>query len=240
VLIKGLLLTAIASTPLAFVVTQEPAPAPAAATESTTALQRLEAAQRQTAAELDKARQELANAQQELARLRQQLDHSLTALDATFEPQRDRNCAPSRGRALMSHYRWLHDEGHAERAAGALAKVVDQIGEDQHQRNSAAWNLMTDKQTVGKFDDVALAIAQRMEQSGAREHHQLDTIALAYFLSGHVERAIELEQKAIVAGGNGDEYRRRLRTYEAARDAVAKAPRPAEPVTSGPVATSGD
>lgn len=237
-LVKGLVFTAlVASTPIALVATQEPK---AASRAEASALQRLEAAQQQAAADLARARQELAGAQQELAKLRQQLDRALAALDATFEPQRERNCSPSRSRALMSHYQWLRDEGHAERAAGTLAKVVDQVGNDQHQRNSTAWDLMTDKQTVGKFDDVALAIAQRMEQSGAREHHHLDTMALAHFLSGQVERAIELEQQAIAAGGNGDEYRRRLRTYEAAREAVAKSQRLAEATGPTLVAASND
>lgn len=217
-LVKGIVFTAlVASTPIAFVATQDPQPATPAA-----GLQRLVEEQRRGAADLEAARQQLAAAQQELQQLKTQLDHALTALDRTFEPQRDRNCSPSRNRALMSHYQWLHDEGHAERAASALAKVVDQVGNDQHQRNSVAQDLMTDKETVGKCDDVALAIAQRMEQTGAREHHHLDTMALAHFLNGKIDRAIELEQQAIAAGGNGDEYRRRLRTYEAARDAVVK------------------
>lgn len=47
-------------------------------------------------------------------------------------------------------------------------------------------------------------------------------MALAHFLNGKIDRAIELEQQAIAAGGNGDEYRRRLRTYEAAREALVK------------------
>src|SRR6185369_12656103 len=115
--------------------------------------------------DLGKARQELDAARGELQQLRKQLEHSLDALDRTFEPQRDRNCSPGRNRALMSHYQWLRDEGHGSRAAGVLAKVVDQVGNDQHQRNNVAWNLMTDKETAGKCDEVALAIATRMEEA---------------------------------------------------------------------------
>ncbi len=218
-LVKGLVLTAVvASTPLAFVVTQDPN----GAGKPTQAAARADALQQQQARELDAARREVQGARDELQRLRAQLQRALDALDRTFEPQRERNCSPSRSRALMSHYQWLRDEGHRERAAGTLAKVVDQVGDDQHRRNSVAWSLMTDQETAGKFDDVALAISQRMEQNGAGDAHQLDTIALAHFLNGRFDRAVELQQQAIAAGGNGDEARRRLRTYEAARDALAK------------------
>jgi tetratricopeptide (TPR) repeat protein len=238
-LVKGLVVTAlVASTPIAIVATQDPRPASAPATPTVPvrgdagALRRLEDLQQQAVQKLAATQRELDAARTELARTRQQLDGALDALDKTYEPQRDRNCSPSRGRALMSHYQFLRDQGHPQRAAGTLTKVVDQVGEDQNQRNSVAWNLMTDKDTAGKFDDVALAIAQRMEQTGAEAHHHLDTIALAHFLSGKVDRAIELQQKAITNGGNGDDYRRRLRTYEAARDAIAKhqpAPVPSMP-----------
>jgi Skp family chaperone for outer membrane proteins len=216
-LVKGLVLTAVlASTPLAIVVTQDPQPPRAEAAA------RAQALQQQQAAEFAAAREQLQAAREELQRLRAQLERALDALDRQHQPQRERNCAPSRGRALMSHYQWLRDEGHRERAAGTLAKVVDQVGADQHQRNSVAWGLMTDKETAGRFDDVALAIAQRMEQGAARDANHLDTIALAHFLNGKFDRAVALQQQAIAAGGHGDEARRRLRTYEAARDALAE------------------
>lgn len=219
-LVKGIVFTALlASTPIAFVASQDPR-SPAPAGEST--VQRLLQQQQAQTEALTRARSELAGAQAELARLKQQLDHALDSLDKTFEPQRDRNCSPTRNRALMSHYQWLRDEGHATRAAGTLAKVVEQVGNDQHQRNSVAWDLMTDKETVGKCDDVALAIALKMEQTGARDPQHYDTMALAHFLNGRFDKAVELEQKAIAGGGNGDEFRRRLRTYETARDQLAK------------------
>lgn len=219
--VKGIVVAVLlASTPIAYVTTQESrseAPKPEAA-----ALQRLQQEQRQAVEELARARQELAGARAELQQLKKQLGSALDTLDKSFAPQRDRNCSPSRNRALMSHYQWLRDEGHVERAAGTLARVVDEVGNDQHQRNNAAQELMTNKETVGKCDDVALAIADKMEQTGAREPHFLDTMALANFLNGRIEKAIELQQKAIAAGSNGDDSRRKLRTYQAARDAVAK------------------
>jgi hypothetical protein len=227
-LVKGLVLTAVvASTPIALAVTQDPKAPPKPAE----AAARADELQRQQAAELAAARVALAGAREELARLRTQLERALDALGSTVEPQRERNCAPSRSRALMSHYQWLRDEGHGTRAAGTLAKVVEQVGDDQNRRNSVAWNLMTDKETAGKLDDVALAIAQRMEQGGARDANHLDTIALAYFLDGRFARAVELQQQAIAAGASGDDARRKLRTYEAARDALANSQGTAAPTT---------
>jgi len=227
-LVKGLVFTAlVASTPLAFVATQDPRPAPNASERASEQEQRLLAAQRlasQGAVQLAAAQRELDAARQELAQVRQQLDDALDQLDRSYEPQRERSCAPSRSRALMSHYQWLRGHGHGERAAGVIDRVVDQIGNDPRRLNAAAWSLMTDDGTTGKFDEVALAIAERMEGSErALEPNQLDTVALARFLNGQVGRAIALQQQAIERGGRGDDYRRRLRTYEAAQAALTKA-----------------
>ena len=40
-------------------------------------------------------------------------------------------------------------------------------------------------------------------------------------MNGDVDAAIELQEKAIAKGGRSEEYRRRLRTYEAAKQAFA-------------------
>jgi hypothetical protein len=226
-LVKALVFAiAVASTPVALVVTQDPRPAPTAADPARQLEQRLQDADRQArqgAVDLAAARCELAAARQELATLRQQLEDSLDALDHTYEPQRERNCSPSRSRALMSHYQWLRGHGHAGRATDALAKIVDQIGDDAHRLNGAAWSLMTDDETSGKFDEVALAIADRMERSGGLEPRLLDTVALARFLNGQIDRAVALQRQAIDDGARGDDFRRRLRTFEAAQAAMAKA-----------------
>ena len=232
-LLKGLVVTTLlATTPFAFVASQDPQPSvpPAksgAANPLDTAARAAAAAESHAARakqELDDAKRELETARGELRTVRRQLEGALDALDRSFEPQRDRNCSPSRSRALMSHYQWLRDEGHAQRAANALAKVVEQVGDDPHRLNSAAWHLMNDQETAGKFDELALAIATRMEQRRDElDPRAFDTIAMARFLAGDLERAVELQAEAIARGGNADEYRRRLRTYQAAQAAVAKA-----------------
>jgi len=175
-------------------------------------------------AELKKVRRELDGAKRDLVEMRGQLEEVLDALDATFASRQHRNCSPSRNRGLMSHYQWLDQNNHPARADKALATIVKQAGNRVSSLNSAAWSLMTDDDTAGKFDRVALALAERMEASkGELRHHYLDTIALARFLNGQGERAVALQKKAIAAGGTSDDYRRRLRTYEVARDALVVA-----------------
>lgn len=245
-LLKGLVVTAlVASAPIAVVATQDPAPAKAPAAPAATpknapdccaAPSRQDPATAHAEAEaLQKARAELQQAQRELQQLRQRLEGALDQLDRQYEPQRDRDCSPSRGRALMSHYQWLRDQGHEQRAGSVLAKVVEQVGDDKNRLRHAAQELMTERETAGRFDDVALALVQRMEASGGlQQHHQFETAALAYFLNGKVGEAVARQQQAIARGDRGDDARLRLRTYEAAMAAVAKAQAPANGTKAAP------
>lgn len=227
---KGIALTAlVASTPLAIYSSQQPQngeapPAAERALEQQRDRLRLEA-------DIKRARVKVEVARSEADKLRAQLDAALDRLDGQVEPVHERNCSPSRSRMLMSHYQWLREQGHEDRAGLALHKVVERVGEDTGRLNAMAWNLMTDKDTAGKFDEVALALTQRMLAIAAGEKHRdlshnlLDTVALAHFLNGEVERAVELQRQAIAKGGRGDDYRRRLRTYEAAFAVLERAQR---------------
>lgn len=231
-LLKGLVLTTlVASTPIALVATQDPKPQPKPTVNgaaTSTAPSGTEARAQRAQQDLDGMRRELDAARNELQTMRRQLESALDALDRSVEPpQHDRNCSPTRSRALMSHYQWLRQEGHTQRAANVVAKVVEQVGDDAHRLNATAWHLMTDEETAGKFDELALALAARMEtKADELDPRYLDTIAMARFLAGQVDRAVELETQAISKGGNGEEFRRRLRTYQAAQAAVAKASAP--------------
>ncbi len=147
-------------------------------------------------------------------------------MDFLLVPRTHRSgCRPSR--SLMVHYQWMRKNGHDDKANIALKRVVQQYGQDNRHLNSLAWNLMTDEDTSGKFDELALAVAQRMQKSPKPlSHRQLDTVALAKFLNGYVDEAIALQRRAIQNGGKGDDYRRRLRTYEAAKRAAEAAVEP--------------
>lgn len=226
-LVKGLVFAAVlASTPFAVVGLQAPS-APHARPDDRAAVRQVEELQRaaeRDARALAAARAELAAARQELAALRQQLDDALDALEQAVVPQRERDCAPSRSRALLSHYRWLHERGHETRATAAVAAVVDRLGDDVRRLDQTARSLMTDAETAGRFDAIAQAIADRLEALGDElPANVLDTVALARFLGGQVDRAVALQRRAIEGGGRGDEFRRRLRTYEAAQAALAGA-----------------
>lgn len=216
----------LASTPLCLMNPQEPQPAAAPTTSSAPAATRK--ADEQMARDIVRMQRELAAAKKDVEDMRRQLGEVLDTLEQGYTV-RDRNqsgnCSPNRNRSLMSHYQWLDRNHHAERAAKMLATIVEQVGDNASRINGVAWELMTDKETAGQYDRIALALADRMEAAGAANlpHQYLDTIALARFLNGQVERAIEVERAAIERGGNSDDYRRRLRTYEVARDAIAAA-----------------
>lgn len=240
-IIKGIALTAlVASTPLAMFATQEPA-----AGVATPARQGERSELLRAKADLVRARAELQAARGDLNKLRSQLDAALDRLDVHVAPEHDRDCSPSRNRMLMSHYQWLRQQGHRQRADGTAEKIVARVGDDPGRLNSAAWDLMTDKETAGKFDELALAMTRRMplaDDNARRRMHPnyLDTAALAHFLNGEVEQAIQLQQQAIARGGNGDDYRRRLRTYEAARVALQRAARELTPAAETMVASNGE
>lgn len=212
----------LASTPLCMMSPQEPAKAapslPAAVSRADDAMAR----------DLVRMQRELAAAKKDVEDMRRQLGEVLDTMEQGFTV-RDRgqggNCSPNRNRALMSHYQWLDRNRHTERAEKMLATIVEQVGDNASRINGVAWELMTDKETAGQYDRVALALADRMEATGAANlpHQYLDTVALARFLNGQVDRAVAIEKTAIERGGNSDDYRRRLRTYEAARDAIAAA-----------------
>lgn len=254
-LVKGLVLTAaLVSTPLCLVTSQDPRPAPQQPSPQQQppragAAQHADAAAQRAAESLRGAQRELDTARRQVEDLRRQIGELLDRVEEQFQPQQHRNCSPSRSRSLLTHYQWLQHNGHGERAQTTLERAVAEYGNDVNRLNGVAWELMTDKQTVGKFDDVALALARRMEQHAAQHggqlrHQHLDTVALAHFLNGDVEAAIARQQEAIARGGDSDDYRRRLRTYEAARAQLARhaAPAPAE-TTAGSaeiVAAGGD
>lgn len=232
-LIKSFVLgAALVSTPLCFFDLQGPerngAATPAAA--STEATQGESAAQLQrTQQMLAAARRELQSAQRDLADLRRQVNELLDIADAGLLARRrdgSQSCSPTRNRALLSHYQWLDRNHHAERAEKALAAVVELAGSDVGRLAEMARELMTEKETAGQYDRLALALAQRVEQAanGRRlDARQLDAMALAHFLNGGIDRAIALQEAAIEAGGRGDDYRRQLRTYQAARAALVAA-----------------
>ena len=120
--------------------------------------------------------------------------------------------------------------GVARRCAGdepAGKAVLDDYLKDTDMRaslNNDCWYLMTELATVGRYDVFAAALAERMlEQRSGMDAFEFDTAALAMFLCGRIEEAVDLQQSAIEKSGGGNAgYEERLRRYKAD---LAPAPR---------------
>lgn len=83
----------------------------------------------------------------------------------------------------------------AARAVGLY--YIDKVTEAPS-LNNFSWMLLTEEDTAGKFNDLALASAEKCHQlSGGKNWMFLDTLALAKFENGRIEEAVEFEGKAI-------------------------------------------
>ena len=214
----------IASTPIYLATSEQASPEPQGKhqREAAQARRAAEKLQRAQAKELDRLSTELDAAERRVEELETQLEEALDMLEQSSQRRR-RNCTPSR--SLLTQFQWMRRNGHVERAQNTIARFVKEIGDDNRRLNRCAWELMTDAETAGKFDDAALALAERMqERPNQLSHRLLDTIALAKFLNGRVDEAIDLQRLAIERGGKDDDYRRRLRTYEAAKKVAVARP----------------
>lgn len=82
--------------------------------------------------------------------------------------------------------------------------------------NNDAWYLMVQTPSMGRFDTLALAQGKKLEKDdgNAISSNNRDTLALTYFVNGHHDRALEIQQLAIKGGGNAA-FRGRLKRYEA-------------------------
>jgi hypothetical protein len=82
--------------------------------------------------------------------------------------------------------------------------------------NNDAWYLMTRMPTMGRFDELAKALCDAMvaEQGGSLPPNNRDTVALALFCAGKVERAVEEQREVVAATGPSPTYQARLKRYE--------------------------
>lgn len=190
---------------------------PAQETRRNSELQRLREALRKAKRGADTALRQLNSERDRAAKLKSQLAECMDFLVANTTRQRQ-SCRPSR--RLLTHYQWMHRNGHDKHANKILEHIVRRNGGDNaDQLNHLARRLMTSKDYAGKFDELALALTTRMQKSGRKLRcEMLDTIALASFLNGNVDDAIRFQQQAVNQSRHNDDYVRRLRTYEAAKD----------------------
>ena len=97
-------------------------------------------------------------------------------------------------RAFLTHV--MNEE--YGKAADVGEKIYEAISEKPTDLNNFAWRLMTDDPYEGHFNELALKMAIRSnELTEGETWFILDTLALAKFLSGNAEAAVELETKSI-------------------------------------------
>lgn len=111
-----------------------------------------------------------------------------------------------------------------EHAARAKAeKIAESLADDAKGLNNFAWALLKDEKYDGRYDDVALKLAERSNKvSGFDSWAYLDTLALARFRAGDVAGAVELQRQAIdkCPESRRDELTPTLEKYESARATV--------------------
>jgi len=99
------------------------------------------------------------------------------------------------------------EQGQHEAAHELLKKVFEENREDWNALNDLAWELLNEEPFRGQYVEAARKIATvSNELSGYESWAALDTLALAEFESGEVEKAVKLEKKALqLAQGTGRE-----------------------------------
>jgi hypothetical protein len=79
----------------------------------------------------------------------------------------------------------------------AASELLKEYREQPTELNDNAWYLMVQLPTMGRFDTFAFALAHEMEtvEGNQISANSKDTLALAYFCSGNVKRALELQKE---------------------------------------------
>ncbi|MFQ5462827.1 MAG: tetratricopeptide repeat protein [Phycisphaerae bacterium] len=89
--------------------------------------------------------------------------------------------------------------------------------------NNFAWSLLTDSPFEGRFNELALTFAERCNKIETDNWMYVDTLALARFVNGDVESAVELETRAVeLAGKNASPQL--LKTLDRFETALADKP----------------
>tara|TARA_R110002073_G_scaffold802_6_gene5827 strand:+ start:117 stop:1601 length:1485 start_codon:yes stop_codon:yes gene_type:complete len=82
--------------------------------------------------------------------------------------------------------------------------------------NNDAWYLIVQPQTMGRFDTMALAQCEEMLRVDKNiDYGSMDTVALAHFVNGLVQKAVEMQTTASKQSGNDPVYVARLKRYQA-------------------------
>jgi tetratricopeptide (TPR) repeat protein len=127
---------------------------------------------------------------------------------------------PESAEALMDRFNVAAARPDDATGAAALGeKLCDAMQDDPLELNNFAWALLTEDRYQGRFAELALKASRRSnEMTGQRNWAYVDTLALAEFVNGNVERAVDLERRAIeLAEGRGEpDLSQSLARFEAA------------------------
>lgn len=86
--------------------------------------------------------------------------------------------------------------------------------------NNDAWYLIVQPQSMGRFNTLALAQCEQMLRVEQPNFVSMDTIALAHFVNGKVDKAIEIQTTAAQQSLNDPIYVARLRRYKETKEAM--------------------
>jgi hypothetical protein len=113
--------------------------------------------------------------------------------------------------------------------SGASAAECDKLLADSNigrgELNDDAWYMMVHPGTMGRFDTYALWLCEEMQrlEGDSMDLHSRETLALALFLNGKVQQAIEVQTAALAASGDDPRCAARLARYKNTLAARARA-----------------
>jgi tetratricopeptide (TPR) repeat protein len=104
------------------------------------------------------------------------------------------------------------------KALGTYEQVIALNDKDYVAYNNYAWLLVTADDQKLRNPQKALPYAQKaVDMSGGRESFALDTLARVHFQLGDVDKAIELQNKAIALAPDRENYQKALAEYQEAK-----------------------
>lgn len=129
---------------------------------------------------------------------------------------------PEEPRHYLTKFRILVDCKNDRNGALAVGHYMIQMAtENADFLKSFTDQLLTSEATKGKYDGLALAVAEQMaEAPGGRQTFHLQTLAAAKFANGMIDEAIELQNRVVTKGPKGPpqkEFREILARYEATK-----------------------
>ena len=138
---------------------------------------------------------------------------------AVFRDQAER--AIQSGEANGAERKWVYAARHKVLTRCLETTKATQLLDEYRARhlssglNNDAWYLMVQPETMGRYDSLALALCEEMQGADqVLDYGSMDTMALALFLNGHFDKAIEMQSDASKQADNRATYVARLRRYQ--------------------------